>query len=233
MSLVTAEQITKTYTMGEVQVPAIRGVSFELQPGSFVSFIGPSGSGKTTLLNMVGCLDRPDGGRLTVMGTEVANLSRHAAAVFRGEHLGFIFQDFNLVPVLTAYENVEYPLAMVQRRSPAARRKRVMELLEAVAMAEHKDKRPDQLSGGQKQRVAVARAIVTRPDLVLADEPTANLDSATAQTIIDLMRQMRDTLGTTFVFSTHDMHLVQEIEVVHELVDGLIRDQSRAEEANA
>ena len=233
MSLVTAEQITKTYTMGEVPVPAIRGVSFELQPGSFVSFIGPSGSGKTTLLNMIGCLDRPDGGRLTVMGTEVANLSRHAAAVFRGEHLGFIFQDFNLVPVLTAYENVEYPLVMVQRRSLAERRKRVMELLEAVGIAEHKDKRPDQLSGGQKQRVAVARAIVARPDLVLADEPTANLDSTTAQTIIDLMRQMRDTLGTTFVFSTHDMHLVQEIEVVHELVDGLIRDRSGAEDANA
>lgn len=233
MNLVTAEQITKTYTMGEVQVPAIRGVSFEIQPGSFVSFIGPSGSGKTTLLNMVGCLDRPDGGRLTVIGTEVANLSRHAAAVFRGEHLGFIFQDFNLVPVLTAYENVEYPLVMVQRRSLAERRKRVMELLEAVGIAEHKDKRPDQLSGGQKQRVAVARAIVARPDLVLADEPTANLDSTTAEMVIDLMRQMRDTLGTTFVFSTHDMHLVQEIEVVHELVDGLIRDQSGAEEANA
>ncbi len=233
MSLVTAEQITKTYTMGEVQVPAIRGVSFELQPSSFVSFVGPSGSGKTTLLNMVGCLDRPDGGRLTVMGTEVAELSSHAAAVFRGEHLGFIFQDFNLVPVLTAYENVEYPLVMVQRIPQAERRKRVMELLEAVGMAEHKDKRPDQLSGGQKQRVAVARAIVARPELVLADEPTANLDSATAETIVDLMRQMRDTLGTTFVFSTHDMHLVEQIEVVHTLVDGLIQDQDKAATTNA
>lgn len=233
MSIVTAEQITKTYTMGEVQVPAIRGVSFQLQPGSFVSFVGPSGSGKTTLLNMVGCLDRPDGGRLTVLDTDVAGLSRHAAAVFRGEHLGFIFQDFNLVPVLTACENVEYPLVMVQRRPPAERRKRVMELLEAVGMAEHKDKRPDQLSGGQKQRVAVARALVTQPDLVLADEPTANLDSATAETIVDLMRQMKDTLGTTFVFSTHDTHLVQQIEVVHELVDGLIRDRKEAKKANA
>ena len=233
MSLVRAEQITKSYTMGEVEIPAIRGVSFELQPSSFASFVGPSGSGKTTLLNMIGCLDRPDGGRLTVIDTEVADLSRHAAAVFRGEHLGFIFQDFNLVPVLTAYENVEYPLVMVQRRSPAERRERVMELLDAVGMAEHKDKRPDQLSGGQKQRVAVARALVTRPGLVLADEPTANLDSATAQTIVALMRQMKDTLGTTFVFSTHDMNLVEEIEVVHELVDGLIRDRKGAEGPHA
>jgi len=229
MSLVTAEQVTKTYTMGEVQVPAVRGVSFELEPASFVSFVGPSGSGKTTLLNMIGCLDRPDGGLLSVMDTEVARLSRKAAAAFRGENLGFIFQDFNLVPVLTAYENVEYPLIMVQRRPPPERRRRVMELLEAVGMGEHKDKRPDQLSGGQKQRVAVARALVTQPGLVLADEPTANLDSATAETIIGLMRQMKDTLGTTFVFSTHDTHLVEQIEVVYELVDGLIRDSSGTE----
>jgi len=228
MSLVTAEAITKTYTMGEVQVPAIRGVSFELRPGSFISFVGPSGSGKTTLLNMLGCIDHPDSGRLTVLGTDVTRLSRSAAAKFRGEHLGFIFQDFNLVPVLTAYENVEYPLLMVQRRPAAERRRRVLELLEAVEMAEHRHKRPGQLSGGQKQRVAVARALVANPKLVLADEPTANLDSATAETIVELMRQMRDTLGTTFVFSTHDMHLVKQIEVVHELVDGRLQDFNEA-----
>jgi len=222
MSFVTAENISKTYMMGEVEVPAIRGVSFDLRRGSFISFVGPSGSGKTTLLNMVGCLDRPDSGRLTVLDTEVAQLSRRAAAKFRGENLGFIFQDFNLVPVLTAYENVEYPLLMVQRRPAAERREQVMELLEAVGMVEHKDKRPDQLSGGQKQRVAVARALVTRPALVLADEPTANLDSTTAETIVNLMRDMRDTLGTTFLFSTHDLHLVEEIETVYTLVDGRI-----------
>ncbi len=224
MSLTIAENITKTYAMGEVQVPAIRGVSFELHAGSFVSFVGPSGSGKTTLLNMLGCLDHPDSGRLTVLDTEVAGLSRRSAAAFRGEHLGFIFQDFNLVPVLTAYENVEYPLLIVQRRPTAERRQRVMELLEAVGMAEHRDKRPGQLSGGQKQRVAVARALVTHPDLVLADEPTANLDSVTAQAIVDLMKRMRDTLGTTFVFSTHDTHLVEQIETVYHLVDGRIED---------
>lgn len=228
MSLVTAENITKTYAMGEVQVPAIRGVSFELRSGSFVSFVGPSGSGKTTLLNMVGCLDHPDSGRLKVLGTEVTGLSRKAAAAFRGRHLGFIFQDFNLVPVLTAYENVEYPLLMVQRRPAAERRKQVTALLDSVGMAQHMNKRPDQLSGGQKQRVAVARALVTHPDLVLADEPTANLDSATAETIVQLMRHMRDTLGTTFVFSTHDMHLVQEIETVYTLVDGRIQDNAEA-----
>jgi putative ABC transport system ATP-binding protein len=233
MSLVIADQITKTYTMGELQVPAIRGVSFELQPGSFVSFVGPSGSGKTTLLNMLGCLDHPDSGRLTVLDTEVAGLSRHAAAEFRGKHLGFIFQDFNLVPVLTAYENVEYPLLMVQARPAAERRERVMRLLDAVGMAAHKDKRPNQLSGGQKQRVAVARALVTHPDLVLADEPTANLDGATAETIIELMRHMRDTLGTTFLFSTHDVHLVQHIEVVHELVDGVIHSSREAGKTHA
>ena len=229
MSLVLADQITKSYQVGEVKVPAIRGVSCQLEPASFVAFVGPSGSGKTTLLNMIGCLDQPDSGQLTLLGTDVSRLSRHARAVFRGKHLGFIFQDFNLVPVLTAYENVEYPLVMVQRRPPKERRQRVTELLAAVGMAEHQGKRPDQLSGGQKQRVAVARALVTQPKLVLADEPTANLDSATAQDLIALMRQMKDTLQTTFLFSTHDTKLVEAVEMVCELVDGRVVKTKGAE----
>jgi putative ABC transport system ATP-binding protein len=171
MSVVQALGLLKTYRVGAVEVPAIRGVTFTVEPSAFVCFVGPSGSGKSTLLNMIGCLDRPTSGSLSVLGTDVARLDRRAAADFRGHNIGFVFQDFNLVPVLTAYENVEYPLVMVQKRSPAERRKRVRDLLDAVGMAAHADKRPDQLSGGQKQRVAVARALVANSKLVLADEP--------------------------------------------------------------
>lgn len=176
MSLLIADQIGKNYQVGEVVIPALRGVSFEINPSSFVSFIGPSGSGKTTLLNLIGCLDKPTSGRITVAGADVGTLDRKQSATFRGANIGFIFQDFNLLPVLTVYENIEYPLLMVQKVPAGERRKRVSALLEAVGMADQKDKYPDQISGGQKQRVAVARALVTNPKLVLADEPTANLD---------------------------------------------------------
>jgi len=187
--------------------------------------MGPSGSGKTTLLNLIGCLDKPTGGRLLVDDVDVSSLDRKAAARFRGTRIGFIFQDFNLIPVLTAHENVEYPLVMVQERGAPERRRVVGELLEAVGMADQKDKRPAQLSGGQKQRVAVARALVTRPKLVLADEPTANLDHDSAYTIIDLMKKMKDELNTTFVFSTHDPRIIGEAEVVHTLDDGRLADR--------
>jgi len=220
VSLVVGSQVAKTYRVGDVDVPALRGVDFSIEPASFVAFVGPSGSGKTTLLNMVGCLDKPSSGRLAVLDTDVAALDRRAAANFRGANIGFIFQDFNLIPVLSAYENIEYPLLMVQDWPAEKRRARVTELLEAVGVAEQAGKRPDQLSGGQKQRVAVARALTTRPKLVLADEPTANLDSETAFRIIQLMKKMRDESGTTFVFSTHDPKIVQEAEVVFMLEDG-------------
>lgn len=220
MSLVVASQVAKTYRVGDVDVPALRGVDFSIEPASFVSFVGPSGSGKTTLLNMVGCLDKPGSGRLTVLDTDVAALDRRAAANFRGTNIGFIFQDFNLIPVLSAYENIEYPLLMVQDWPADKRRARVTELLAAVGMAEQAGKRPDQISGGQKQRVAVARALTTRPKLVLADEPTANLDSDTAHRIIQLMKKMRDEFGTTFIFSTHDPKIVGEAEVILTLEDG-------------
>ena len=157
MALITANQISKTYRVGEVEVLALKGVSFEIEPASFVSFVGPSGSGKTTLLNLLGCLDKPTEGDLTVVGTDVAALDRNASAEFRGKNIGFIFQDFNLLPVLTVYENIEYPLLMVQKVAPAERQKRVTALLAAVGMADQRDKYPDQISGGQKQRVAVAR----------------------------------------------------------------------------
>jgi putative ABC transport system ATP-binding protein len=195
-------------------------VDFEINAGAFVAFVGPSGSGKSTLLNMIGGLDKPSAGTLTVLDTDIATLNRSAAADFRGRHLGFIFQDFNLIPVLTAYENIEYPLLMVQDWPADKRRARVTELLAAVGMSDQANKRPDQLSGGQKQRVAVARALATNAKLVLADEPTANLDHDTAYRILELMKKMRDEFGTTFIFSTHDPKIMGEAEVTFALEDG-------------
>ena len=220
MTLVSAEGLRKDYQAGELAVPAIRGVDFAIEAGSFVCFVGPSGSGKTTLLNMIGCLDRPTAGVLKVLDTPVVDLDRQQAAAFRGQHIGFVFQDFNLIPVLTAYENIEFPLIMVQNWSAHERRERVRSLLAAAGIEHQADKRPDQLSGGQKQRVAVARALVTRPKLVLADEPTANLDHETAYRIIGLMRRLRDEFGTSFVFSTHDPKIMGEAELTFELEDG-------------
>lgn len=222
MSLIEASGLCKSYQAGDVVVEAIKEATFAIEPGAFVSFVGPSGSGKSTLLNMIGCLDTPTCGSLKVVNTDVSRLSQKAAAIFRGNHIGFVFQDFNLIPVLSVYENVEYPLIMVQRWSAQQRRQQVMELLEAVGMHEQADKRPNQLSGGQKQRVAIARALVTNSKLVLADEPTANLDSATAHRVIDLMKTMREKFETTFVFSTHDPKVMAEAEVTFTLVDGRI-----------
>ncbi len=196
--------------------------------GRVIGLTGGIGSGKSTVLNMIGCLDRPTSGHLRVLENEVSAFDRASSARFRGDNIGFIFQDFNLVPVLSVYENVEYPLVMVQRWSADKRKQRVTELLEAVGMADQANKRPDQLSGGQKQRVAVARALVAHSRLVLADEPTANLDHDTAYRIIALMKKMRDDFGTTFIFSTHDPKIVGEAEVVFALEDGrLHHEESR------
>jgi putative ABC transport system ATP-binding protein len=227
MSVIEAHDLHKTYKVGDVDVHAIRGVSFAIPQSAFVCFIGPSGSGKSTLLNMIGCLDRPTSGALKVLDTNVASLGARAAADFRGENIGFVFQDFNLIPVLTACENVEYPLVMVQKRMPAVRSQRVREVLEAVGMAAYASNKPDQLSGGQKQRIAIARALVTNPKLVLADEPTANLDRDTALRIIELMKRMRDEFGTTFLFSTHDTKIVQEAETILALEDGRLVESTR------
>lgn len=220
MPLISAGNLHKDYHVGEVTIQALRGLTFDIEPASFVSFVGPSGSGKTTLLNLIGCLDKPTKGALTVEGVDVSMLGRKASASFRGTHIGFIFQDFNLIPVLTVYENIEYPLLMVQNIPLKERQRRIATLLEAVGMTEQKDKYPDQISGGQKQRVAVARALVTNPKLVLADEPTANLDHQTAYMVIGLMKRMRDEFKTTFIFSTHDPKIVGEAEVIYLLEDG-------------
>ena len=227
--LIRAEHLSKTYRSGEVQVAAIKDVDFTIEAKSLVVFVGPSGSGKSTLLNMIGCLDHPSSGKLSVFGTDVTTLDRRAAAAFRGKHIGFIFQDFNLIPVLTVYENIEYPLIMVQDWPPEKRREQVERLLEAVGMSGQARKRPDQISGGQKQRVAIARALATNAQLVLADEPTANLDHDTAYRIIELMKKMRDDFGTTFVFSTHDPKIMSAAEVVFTLEDGRLRPQTNGE----
>jgi len=223
LELIIGQDVRKVYHNGGVPVEALKGVSFSVEKGAFASVVGPSGSGKTTLLNLIGCLDRPSGGRLVVAGTDVSGLGKTAAALFRGSHIGFIFQSFNLIPILTAYENVEYPLIMVQNIPAFERRKQVAELLSAVGMSDQQNKRPDQLSGGQKQRVAIARALVTRPELVLADEPTANLDHDTAMGILRLMKKIRDELDTTFVFSTHDHRIIGEAEIIYRMEDGLLK----------
>jgi len=223
VEVITGQDVAKVYHNGGVPIEALKGVSFSIEKGAFVSFVGPSGSGKTTLLNLIGCLDKPSRGRLTVAGTDVSQLGRTDAALFRGAHIGFIFQSFNLIPILTAYENVEYPLIVVQNIPGSRRKKQVAGLLAAVGMSDQQGKRPDQLSGGQKQRVAIARALVTHPQLVLADEPTANLDHDTAMGILRLMKKIRDELETTFVFSTHDHRIIGEAEVLYRIEDGTLK----------
>ena len=213
MSLYKLENISKTYNSGDVSTTALKKIELTIETGMYVSFVGPSGSGKTTLLNLIGCLDRPTKGKIFVGDVDVAKLNRRVAAKFRGENIGFIFQNFNLLPVLSVYENVEYPLIMVQNIPKEERKKRVLPLLEKVGMIDHKHKYPGQLSGGQKQRAAVARALVTNPKVVLADEPTANLDHATAYKVIEIMHTMKNELGTTFIFATHDHKIVGEAEL--------------------
>ncbi len=220
MALVQIENVSKIYQTGEVEVAALSDINLAIEKSAFVSFVGPSGSGKTTMLNLIGCLDKPSSGRILVNGKQVDLFSRKKKAAFRGEVIGFIFQSFNLFPVLTAYENIEYPLIMIKNEPAQKRAEMVMDVLESVGMLDQKDKFPDQLSGGQKQRVAVARALVTRPKLVMADEPTANLDKASSLNIIRLMRELKDKFSTTFIFSTHDPRIMDEAEITYTLVDG-------------
>jgi len=227
MSIISGKDLQKHYIAGETRVEALKGLNFTLEAGDFAAFVGPSGSGKTTLLSLIGCLDKPTGGLLEVCGADVGKLDRKAGARFRGEHIGFVFQDFNLIPVLTVYENIEYPLMIVNPLPEDERKKRIMALLEEVGMTDQLNKYPDQLSGGQKQRVAVARALVTRPKIVLADEPTANLDHKTAYMILELMKKMRAETGTTFIFSTHDQKIIGEAERIFTLEDGELIGTSR------
>ncbi|MFA7421761.1 MAG: ABC transporter ATP-binding protein [Melioribacteraceae bacterium] len=222
MSLIRLENVRKTYQTGEIPVEALNRINLEIQEKSFVSFIGPSGSGKSTLLNLIGCLDKPTEGKVFVNNVDVGMFDRTESAAFRGKTIGFVFQNFNLIPVLTVYENVEYPLLILNHLPSKERNDRVSRLLEKVGMTDQKKKYPNQISGGQKQRVAVARALVTNPQIVLADEPTANLDHATAFKVINIMHEMTNEFGTTFIFSTHDPKIVGEAEVIYTLEDGAI-----------
>ena len=219
--LVRFDHVAKTYHAGSVAVAAIKDLSLAIQPNRFTMIVGPSGSGKTTLLNLIGCIDMPTGGHIEVCGEDVGRLSDNALADFRARNIGFIFQGFSLVPVLSAYENVEYPL-LLTRTDAAERRKRTLAMLDAVGLAEQARQRPNQLSGGQQQRVAIARALVKQPAIVLADEPTANLDTATGNAIIALMRRMQDEQRTTFIFSTHDPLLMSHSDETFTIRDGAL-----------
>ena len=219
--VVRLEHIARAYHTGSVSIPAVRDISLEIQPRMFSVIVGPSGSGKTTLLNMIGCIDVPDSGRVEIRGQNVLSLSDNALADFRARTIGYVFQSFNLIPVLSAFENVEYPLLLLNL--PAAeRRRRTASMLEAVGLAAQATQRPNELSGGQKQRVAIARALVKEPALVLADEPTANLDSVTGASIIALMRRMQETFHTSFIFCTHDPRLMAEADQTFSIRDGML-----------
>ena len=220
--IVTIDNVVKEYHLGKVIVPALRGVSLEVEPGEFISIAGPSGSGKTTLLNLIGCVDTATSGRVLVAGKDTAGLHDRALTELRLNTLGFIFQSFNLVGVLSVFQNVEFPLLLQRKLRKAERAKRVMEVLEQVGLATHVRHRPSELSGGQRQRVAIARALVTRPQIVLADEPTANLDSMTGQNIIDLMREINSKERTTFIFSTHDAKVMSHANAIVRIADGKI-----------
>jgi putative ABC transport system ATP-binding protein len=226
---VVLKNIGKIYRLGAVDVPALTDINLEIRPGRFTVIAGASGSGKTTLLNLIGCIDRPDSGELIVAGARVREMSDDALSDFRARHLGFIFQNFNLLPVLSAYENVEYPLLLAQ--VPAAKRKeRVRALLDAVGLSDRAQNRPSQLSGGQRQRVAIARALAIEPQLVLADEPTANLDSHTGAAIIALMRKMQREHHVSFVFSSHDPQVLAEADDAVHIRDGRITSIERHDE---
>lgn len=219
-AIVVARGVTKVFALGRQEVRALRGVDLEVREGEFLALVGPSGSGKTTLLNLIGALDVPTAGELTVLGQNVASLSKHARARLRLMSLGFVFQAYNLVPVLTALENVEFVLEL--QGVTSGRRTRAMEVLTELGLADLADRRISELSGGQQQRVAVARAVAARPKLVLADEPTANLDGVNAETLMHLMRDLRDRHGMTFIFSTHDPRVVAHAARVITLVDGKV-----------
>jgi putative ABC transport system ATP-binding protein len=229
-SIVSVRNVSKDYMLGKTVVQALREVTLEVQGGDFLSIAGPSGSGKTTLLNLVGCVDTPTGGVVEVDGRDTSKLSERALTELRLRRIGFIFQSFNLVSVLTVAQNVEFPLLLQGGLTAKERAARVTALLAAVGIEGYAKHRPSELSGGQRQRVAVARALVTRPALVLADEPTANLDSKTGESVIDLMKEMNRRDGTTFIFSTHDPKVMSHASAIVRIEDGRIvsREQTGA-----
>jgi putative ABC transport system ATP-binding protein len=228
MEVAKVADVTRIYKIGTVETRALAGVSLSIATGEFTALIGPSGSGKTTLLQLLGCLDQPSSGRVFINGQEVGGLNRNQRADVRRNAIGFIFQFFALIPTLTAYENVELPLLLGGMGS-AERQARVRQLLASVDLADRAGNRPDQLSGGQQQRVAIARALATKPALILADEPTANLDTANGKQVMDIMARLNQETGVTFVFATHDPRVISYARRVVQMRDGLIVDDRRVD----
>ncbi len=220
--VVQIRSVSKIYPLGKTQVQALRGISLNFEAGEFTTIAGPSGCGKSTLLNLVGCMDVPTEGEVLVEGTSISTLSDKAMTKLRLDKLGFIFQSFNLIPVLTVFQNIEFPLLLQGKYSPKERNSRIEQLIEEVGLKDQSQQRSNELSGGQRQRVAIARALVTSPRIVLADEPTANLDSATGERIIDLMKEINRTHRTTFIFSTHDPQVMKHAGRIVRLKDGKV-----------
>jgi putative ABC transport system ATP-binding protein len=230
MPVIELEDVTKTYSIGEVTTTALSHVTLDIEAGEFTTIVGPSGSGKTTLLQLMGCLDQPDSGAIRINGEDVTRLNSNQRADLRRQQIGFIFQFFALIPVLSADENVELPL-LLNNVSARERRTRVMELLEAVGLADRAHHRPDQLSGGEQQRVAIARALAPGPSLVLADEPTANLDTENGRHAMEIMQRLNEETGTAFIFATHDPRVVAFARRVIQLRDGQVVDNGIQEAA--
>ena len=234
MAIVELRDVKKVYPLGKTEVHAVKGVSFEICRGDFISIAGPSGSGKSTILNMIGCIDVPTEGTVLINGIETKGLSDKRITELRHQVLGFIFQSFNLIPVLNVYENVEFPLLLGKTSMTKAEKTEWIDMLiDEVGLKEWRNHKPNELSGGQRQRVAIARALVTKPEIVLADEPTANLDSVTSEAIINLMKKVNRDLGTTFIFSTHDPSIVEVADHIIKLRDGLISENYRHENARS
>jgi len=224
VNIIEIKGLTKDYPLGNTTVHALRGIDLNINEGDFMSIIGPSGSGKTTLLNIIGCIDFASSGSIQVGGREITALNDREITDIRLHKIGFIFQTFNLIPVLDVLENVEFPLLLMKKQSAAEIRKRAENLVEEVGLKEYAKHRPAELSGGQRQRVAIARALVTNPDIVLADEPTANLDSVTGAQILELMKEMNRIEKTTFIFSTHDANVLKYANNITKIKDGLIQN---------
>jgi len=234
MAIVALDDVHKVYPLGRTEVHAVQGVSFAIEEGDFVSIAGPSGSGKSTILNMIGCIDTPTEGTVSIDGTITSDLGDTEITTLRHRVLGFIFQSFNLVPVLNVFENIEFPLLLGKEIPPKAERKEWIEhIVDEVGLDRWMKHKPNELSGGQRQRVAIARALATKPRIVLADEPTANLDSKTGESIIELMKRMNDDFGTTFIFSTHDPSIVGRADHIIRLHDGKVTENSRRDPASS
>ena len=227
MSIAKLENVHKVYHIGKIDFPALRGISFSVEEGEFLSIAGPSGSGKTTVLNLVGCLDKPSRGKIFLEDKDITALPTSKLADVRRKNIGFVFQTFNLIPVLTALENVEFPLILQGQHESKERRQFVEEILTEVGLKDFIHRRPNEMSGGQQQRVAVARALVKKPKLVLADEPTANLDSVTGEEILQLMLDLNQKTSTTFVFSTHDKMVMDFARRIIRLRDGKIESDQK------